>query len=99
MSKSLVRLEIAELIHMIRGKRVMLDADLAELYAVETGQLNRAVKRNSERFPEDFMFQLLDQEFTDLKCQSGISSSRLFPHPHRESEKDPSSPSYNIFMT
>ena len=53
----------------------MLDADLAELYAVETGQLNRAVKRNPERFPKDFMFQLSDQEFTDLKCQSGISRS------------------------
>jgi len=77
----------------------MLDADLAELYAVETGQLNRAVKRNSERFPDDLMFQLLDQECTDLKCQSGISSSRLFPHPHRESETERTSPSYNIFMT
>ena len=75
MSRSLVRLEIAEHIHLIRDKRVMLDADLAELYAVETGQLNRAVKRNRERFPEDFMFQLSDQEFTDLKCQSGISRS------------------------
>jgi len=99
MSKSLVRLEIAELIHMIRGKRLMLDADLAELYAVETGQLNRAVKRNSERFPDDFMFQLSDQEFTDLKCQSGISSSRLFPHQHRESETERTSASYNVFMT
>ncbi len=75
MSQSLARLEIAELIQLIRGKRVILDVDLAELYAVETGQLNRAVKRNRERFPEDFMFQLSDQEFTDLKCQIGISRS------------------------
>ena len=73
MNKSLVRLEIAELIQLIRGKRVMLDADLAQLYAVETGHLNRAVKRNAERFPPDFIFQLSDQEFEILKCQSGIS--------------------------
>ena len=53
----------------------MLDSDLAELYGVETGHLNRAVKRNLERFPEDFMFQLSDQELTDLKCRFGISRS------------------------
>ena len=53
----------------------MLDADLADLYSVDTGQLNRAIKRNVDRFPEDFMFQLSDQEFTDLKCQTGISRS------------------------
>jgi len=58
----------------IRGHKVMLDADLAELYGVETGALNRAVKRNNERFPEDFMFQLTAEEFANLKCQIGISS-------------------------
>lgn len=53
----------------------MLDADLAELYEVEVGQLNRAVWRNLERFPKDFMFQLSSEEHEDLKCQNGISSS------------------------
>jgi len=53
----------------------LLDADLAMLYGVETGALNRAVKRNAERFPADFMLQLTPQEWEDLKCQIGISSS------------------------
>ena len=53
----------------------MLDADLAELYCADTGHLNRAVKRNIERFPSDFMFQLSDQDLTNLKCQFGISRS------------------------
>ncbi len=52
----------------------MLDRDLAELYAVETKQLKRQVRRNSERFPEDFMFELDDQEFNDLRSQFGTSS-------------------------
>ena len=55
----------------------MLDSDLARIYGVTTGALNRAVKRNRERFPTDFMFQITADELTDLKCQSGISSS---PH-------------------
>ncbi len=81
--------EIAELIYLIRGKRVMLDSDLAELYGVETKQVNRAVKRNPERFPEDFYFQLSEQEVTDLKCQFGTSSSwggprRARPHAFTE---------------
>ncbi|WP_341769331.1 ORF6N domain-containing protein [Aequorivita marina] len=59
---------------MIRGQKVMLDRDLAELYAVETKQLKRQVRRNSERFPEDFMFELDDQEFNDLRSQFGTSS-------------------------
>ena len=53
----------------------MLDSDLAGLYGVETKQLNRAVKRNGVRFPDDFMFQLSDQELKDLRCQIGTSSS------------------------
>ncbi len=61
---------------LIRGQKVMLDADLAELYGAETGALNRAVKRNHERFPEDFMFQLTSEEFADLKCQIGTSNLR-----------------------
>jgi len=53
----------------------MLAADLAALYRVKTGALIRAVKRNAYRFPEDFMFQLTPEEFRNLRCQSGISSS------------------------
>jgi hypothetical protein len=65
---------IEHLIHVIRGKQVMLDRDLARLYGVETKALNQAVKRNMERFPEDFMFQLSKDEFEDLKSQIAISS-------------------------
>jgi ORF6N domain len=54
---------------------VFLDADLAMLYGVETSALNRAVKRNTERFPPDFMFQLDAKEWENLRCQIGISSS------------------------
>jgi phage regulator Rha-like protein len=61
-------------IYLIRNKKVMLDMDLAELYEVETKQLKRAVRRNISRFPEDFMFELSDAEFTDLRSQSGTSS-------------------------
>lgn len=60
-------------IYELRGVRVMLDRDLAELYRVTTGNLNKAVKRNIERFPERFMFQLTKDEF--LKFQNGISNS------------------------
>ena len=64
---------IEKAILLIRGQKVMLDRDLAELYAVETGALNRAVKRNIQRFPEDFMFQITDEEAERLRCQTGIS--------------------------
>lgn len=56
-------------IHEIRGERVMLDFDLANLYEVETRVLNQAVKRNIKRFPDDFMFRLTQQEFESLKLQ------------------------------
>ena len=73
--KSLVVVENIEAkILTVRGCKVMLDADLAELYGVETGALNRAVKRNIDRFPEDFMFRLASEEFANLKCQIGTSS-------------------------
>jgi len=77
MSKSsLLPLEtIAHRILMLRGQRVLLDADLAALYGVETKVLLQAVKRNLERFPEDFMFQLTNQEFNVLRSQSVTSSS------------------------
>ncbi len=71
---SLVPVEISEKkIFLIRGKKVMLDADLAELYGVETFNLNKAVKRNIERFPTDFMFQVTKDELESLKFQFGIS--------------------------
>jgi len=66
-------LAIKNKIYTIRGKQVMLDSDLAELYNIETSALNRAVKRNLERFPEDFMFQLTKEEFQSLRCQIGTS--------------------------
>jgi hypothetical protein len=66
---------ITAAIHVVRGYRVMLDADLANLYEVETKALIRAVKRNAERFPRDFMLQLSAQEFANLRYQSGTSSS------------------------
>jgi hypothetical protein len=62
----------------IRGQKVMLSSDLAELYAVETRILNQAVKRNSTRFPEDFMFQLSDNEEENLKSQFVMSSLSNF---------------------
>ena len=61
-------------IYFIRDKKIMLDKDLAELYDVTTGNLNKAVKRNLKRFPEDFMFQLTEAEFKNLIFQSGTSS-------------------------
>ena len=65
---------IKNLIYVIRGQQVMLDKDLAILYQVETGALNRAVKRNVKRFPESFCFQLSEEEYENLRCQIGISS-------------------------
>ena len=62
-------------IYFIRGQRVMIDRDLSEIYGVETRILNQAVKRNIERFPEDFMFQLTELEFNEWKSQIVISNS------------------------
>lgn len=65
--KKLVPIEAVEnKISMIRGQKVMLDRDLAELYGVETKALNQAVKRNMERFPQDFMFQLTNDEKSEV---------------------------------
>jgi hypothetical protein len=61
---------------LIRGQKVMLDSDLAELYGVETKVLNRVVKRNINRFPEDFMLQLTVSEVESLRCQFGTSNLR-----------------------
>ncbi len=65
---------IATKIIEIRGKKVLLDRDLAKLYGVATRSLNKAVKRNIERFPDDFMYQLTIEEVTNLKFQFGTSS-------------------------
>ena len=62
------------MIYEIRGQKVMLDSDLAVLYEVETKNLNKAVKRNIDRFPNDFMFQLTKAELENLKFQFGTSS-------------------------
>lgn len=66
---------VESLIYLVRGFKVMLDEDLATLYGVETRILTRAVRRNLDRFPEDFMFQLTNQEVENLRSQIGISSS------------------------
>src|ERR1044072_5894493 len=73
MAKSLINLPvelIERAIYLIRGEKVMLDRDLASLYGVETKMLNRAVKRNLQRFPLDFMFQLTADEADILRCQN-----------------------------
>ncbi len=66
--------KIINKIYVVRGKKVMLDIDLAEMYAVETKQLKRQVKRNKSRFPPDFMFVLKRKEFEILRSQIGTSS-------------------------
>ena len=63
---------IREIICDLRGLKVMLDFDLAELYEVEVSQLKRQVRRNIERFPKDFMFELTNEEYVSLRCQNGI---------------------------
>lgn len=67
---------IERAILLIRGQKVMLDTDLAAMYGVTTGNLNKAVSRNRERFPSDFMFQLTDEEAESLRFQFGISKTR-----------------------
>lgn len=69
------QIRIEPLIHLIRGQQVILDRDLALLYGVETRRLNEQVKRNIERFPEDFMFQLTHEEFENWKSQFATSNS------------------------
>lgn len=74
LTEALIPVELIERkIYLIRGYKVMLDRDLADLYQVETSYLNRQVKRNIDRFPVDFMFQLNDEEAEALRCQFGIS--------------------------
>ena len=81
---------IKSLIYEIRGVKVMLDKDLAELYHVTTGNLNKAVKRNIKRFPPDFMFQLTREEWASLRFQIGILDvgrgqyTKFLPHAFTE---------------
>ena len=86
--KEIVPQEVIEnKIFLIRGHKVMLDKDLAMLYRVDTRALNRAVKRNRDRFPDDFMFQLTAEEFDNLMCHFGTSSwggTRKMPYAFTE---------------
>jgi hypothetical protein len=75
MSKEIIPIRrIEQLIYLLRGQKVMLSQDLASLYGVTVGALTQAVKRNADRFPKDFVFQLTAEEFTNLRSQIVISS-------------------------
>jgi len=77
MSKEIIPIErLVQSIRWIRGQRVLLDSDLAALYGVQTKNLNKAVKRNVERFPADFMFQVTSDELRSLRFQIGTSKGR-----------------------
>jgi phage regulator Rha-like protein len=74
--ESLIPIErIEQKIYVLRGERVMIDSDLAEIYGVTTFNFNKAVKRNINRFPEDFMFQLTKEEYESLRFQIGMSKT------------------------
>ena len=68
---------ITSKIYFVRGAKVMLDRDLAELYDTETSQLKRAVKRNIDRFPPDFMFEMTKEELEHWRCQFGTSNDKM----------------------
>ena len=72
--------DIEKLIITVRGEQVLIDRDLASIYQVEVKQMNRQVKRNIERFPEDFMFRLTKEEYYSLKCHFGTSNTRGGDH-------------------
>ncbi len=79
---------IIDKIIILRGERVMLDHDLAEMYGVETKQLKRAVRRNINRFPEDFMFQFANEEHRALRRQFGtLKRGAHSKYPPKENEK------------
>ncbi len=75
MSEDALAIQVERSIYLLRGEKVMLDEDLAILYGVETKVLNKAMKRNLDRFPADFAFQLTTEEMRTLRCQIGTSSS------------------------
>ena len=80
--------EIEKIIFLIRGQRVMVGMDLARLYGVKTKELNRQVARNSRRFPSDFKFRLMKEEYASLRCQFGTLEkgrhSKYLPHAFTE---------------
>jgi len=88
MSGNFALQKIAPLIHEIRGERIILDADLARIYGVTTKRLNEQVRRNADRFPDDFAFELSKEEWETLRSQSVTSSSyggrRYLPHAFTE---------------
>lgn len=87
MKKEITVAKITQTILLVRGQKVILDAELARLYGVKTGNLNKAVSRNRERFPVDFMFRLTSEEAQDLRFQFGISSwggRRVLPYAFTE---------------
>jgi uncharacterized protein YjcR len=79
---------IARMIVLLRGQKVMLDADLAQMYGVEVKQLKRQARRNIDRFPQDFMFELSSEEYRLLRCQSGTlkrgAHSKYLPYAFTE---------------
>lgn len=75
--------QIQNMIYLIRGQKVMIDSDLAKLYGVETKRLNEQVRRNKERFPEDFMFECNTEELAVLRSQIATSNSSSFWNPKR----------------
>lgn len=87
---------IDSLIHTIRGQKVLIDVDLAELYGVSTKRLNEAVKRNADRFPVDFRFQLTIVELADLRAQSVISSTGVATANHASSPVNQQTPQLSL---
>ena len=88
MENMIIKETIEKRIYSIRGQKIMLSHDLAELYAVETKTLNEAVKRNINRFPNDFMFQITQQEYDVLRSQiatvNSLAKSRFLPYAFTE---------------
>lgn len=85
--KPIVQLEpqqVQQMIHVIRGERVILDYDIAKLYGVETKNLKRQVKRNITRFPADFMMELTRDEYNALRCQNGTIKINLLTGMNRD---------------
>ena len=76
MNELITKQDIKSLIHEIRGYKVILDNDIAMLFGYETKNLNRQVMRNINRFPENYCFQLTNEEYTNLRCQNVTSSYR-----------------------
>ena len=73
MSNQIIEGVLISKIYILRGQKVMIDEDLAELYEIETKRLNEQVKRNKERFPHDFMFELTKEEFENLKSHNATT--------------------------